>query len=63
MENETEGKKGFFKDFDIESFLLANRYPLITLLAGLILIGFGAFYIKSRGGGSGTKVEDLSGTT
>lgn len=48
---------------DIEGILLKFRYPLLTLLLGLILIGFGTFYFKSGIGLPQTKVEVLNDTT
>lgn len=47
----------------VDSFLSSYRYPLIAVFVGLILIGLGAFYVKSGGDGSETKVEVLSGST
>jgi competence protein ComEA len=48
--------------FNFDEFFFRFRYPLLILLSGLILIGFGAFYLKS-GVGGGTKVEVLNTTT
>lgn len=69
MGNETP--KAFFKNFNLESFLASNRYReaassayvLIASLIGLILIGAGAFYVKSGGNLGGAKVEVLSTAT
>src|SRR3990167_9344428 len=45
-----------------EKILLAYRYPLLIIIFGLILIGFGALYYKS-GMVPQTKVEVLDATT
>lgn len=63
MNMESRTGPGFLKNFDFGSSLLANRYPLIALFLGLILIGLGAFYIKSGGMGDSPKVEVLSDST
>src|SRR3989338_4715824 len=59
------------KNFNLDSFLTSNRYReaassayvLIASLIGLILIGLGAFWVKSGGSSGGTKVEVLSDAT
>lgn len=53
MENET-GSEAFFSTY---------RYPLIAAALGVILIGLGAFYVKSGGNMGQAKVEVLSGST
>lgn len=58
-----ENSFGFLKNFDFESFLQSNRYVIISILLGLILIGLGAFYVKKEGNDASTKVEVLSETT
>lgn len=51
------------QSFDFEELLLKFRYPLLILLLGLILTGFGAFIFKSGVLAPQTKVEVLGGTT
>jgi competence protein ComEA len=44
-------------------FFEKHRKPLLIVLLGLILIGLGAFFFRTRGNLSGAKVEVLNSTT
>lgn len=49
--------------FKIEQLFLKFRYPLLILVMGLILTGFGIFIIRNGILGQKTEVEVLQGTT
>lgn len=49
-------------DWQPENIFLKFRYPILILLAGLILISFGAFIFKSGIFSSPTKIEVLEST-
>lgn len=51
------------QSFDFEELFLKFRYPLLVLLLGLILTGFGVFMFKSSALSPQTKVEVLRDTT
>lgn len=46
-----------------EEFFLKNRYLLLVILIGLILVGVGVLFFRGKGNLSGTKVEVLNSTT
>jgi competence protein ComEA len=49
--------------FDFSKLLFRFRYQLLILLVGLILIGFGALFIKNGLNTASTKVEVLQAAT
>lgn len=46
-----------------EDFVLRFRYPLLIILLGLILIGIGAFFVKSSSRNNSQAIEVLESTT
>lgn len=49
--------------FDFNELLFKFRYPLLILLTGLILTGFGIFFVRSGINLANTQIEVLDGTT
>jgi competence protein ComEA len=51
------------KSFDFDQFFFRNRFFILTILVGLILIGCGVLYSKNGPSVNSDKVEVLGGTT